>query len=488
MNAYLRGETPSVCIHEWVGAVAGYIPKKLSALLMSEFRPIACICTKFCLLLSIIAARLDQVTEDYGLIDDTQEGFRRNRSTKRQLGKLHSILAEQRCRKQSLSVILYLDIKNAFNAVNHRAIFSVLEAKGFPEADIALFRRMYTGSFLVMVNQFGRSATCVLSRGMPQGAPTSPQMFGTVIDPIHSIVRDCRRGCTLQGSIDPTGSSGFADDTPLHTDGPDAVQAMAIMVPKVAAYLEWAGMEVNVPKSPITAMDMRTGQQVVTESITLHGVPFPAIPPNKSHKHLGVRIALNGDCSDEKHHVLGEMRQRLAALAEDRVLSRLEKELVIKTAVCTVFSYSAGFTDWTNTELDCISKMWIRAYKQAWTLPRSMDSSPIMLDQSDGGRGCPSATTLCIREALDVLEQCISLPGETSRIVMYCLRQQCHAHGCHALNQLQLLLRVGKAETVLERLLARLDEQGLEISSPSLRRQEFFRSVAKAVTLAFWDR
>ena len=67
-----------------------------------------------------------------------------DRSTKRQLGKLHSILAEQRRRKESISVILYLDIKNAFNAINHRAIFYVLEAKGFPSEDIALFKRMYT--------------------------------------------------------------------------------------------------------------------------------------------------------------------------------------------------------------------------------------------------------------------------------------------------------------------------------------------------------
>ena len=186
---------------------------------MSEFRPVACICTKFSLLLSIVAERMDHATEDYGLIDDTKEGFRRNRSTKRQLGKLHSIFAEQRRRKQGISVVLYLDIKNAFNAVNHRTIFYVFEAKGFPEADITLFRRMYTGSFLVMSNQFGRSAACVLSRGMPQGAPPSPVVFGTTIDPIHSIVRDCKRGCTLQGDIDPTGSSGFADDSPLPRRG-----------------------------------------------------------------------------------------------------------------------------------------------------------------------------------------------------------------------------------------------------------------------------
>lgn len=133
--------------------------------------------------------------------------------------------------------------------MNHRTIFYVLEVKGFPEEDITLFRRMYSGSFLVMSNQFGRSAMCVLNRGMPQGAPPSPSVFDVAIDPMHSIVRDCRRGCTLQGSIDPTGSSGFADDSPLHTDGPDAVQSMAILVPKVAAYIEWAGMEINVPKA-----------------------------------------------------------------------------------------------------------------------------------------------------------------------------------------------------------------------------------------------
>jgi hypothetical protein len=83
---------------------------------------------------------------------------------------------------------------------------------------------------------------------------------------------------------------------------------MAIIVPKAAAYIEWAGMEINVPKSPITAMDIRTGQRVATDSITLRGVPFPVVPPDQSHKHLGLRMALNGDFSDEKEHVFREMR------------------------------------------------------------------------------------------------------------------------------------------------------------------------------------
>ncbi len=111
--------------------------------------------------------------------------------------------------------------------------------------------------------------------------------------------------------------------------------------------------------------------------------------------------------------------------------------------------------------------MWTRAYKQAWKISSSTDSSPFILGQPDGGRGCPLASTMWTREALEVIEQCVSLPGETSHIVRHYLRQQCISRGCETLNQLQLLIRIsGRANSVLELLLLRLDEQGLDISSP----------------------
>jgi hypothetical protein len=51
--------------------------------------------------------------------------------------------------------MLYLDIKDAFNAVNHRAIFYVFEAYGFPEKDVDFIRRMYSRSFHTIQNSFG---------------------------------------------------------------------------------------------------------------------------------------------------------------------------------------------------------------------------------------------------------------------------------------------------------------------------------------------
>ena len=100
------------------------------------------------------AGSMDSLAEDNGLINDMQEGFRRNRSTKRQLGIKHSIFSEQHRRKEGLSAVLYSDIKNAFNVVNRKDTFYVLEAKGFQEADVTLFRRIYTGSFLLISYHF----------------------------------------------------------------------------------------------------------------------------------------------------------------------------------------------------------------------------------------------------------------------------------------------------------------------------------------------
>ena len=72
-----------------------------------------------------------------------------------------------------------------------------------------------------------------------------------------------------------------------------------------------------------------------------------------------------------------------------------------------------------------------------------------------------------ITEVVDTLNQCISLPGEIYLLVGQYLLQQCMVHGCVALNQLQYLLQVGEqTDTMLEKLLLRLNEQGLEVSSP----------------------
>ena len=221
--------------HEWMGAIVTSIAKQRSALKVTEFRPVASICTKFIILLDIVYKRMSRFTELHELLEDAQEAFRKGRNTQRQLFKLQSFLEDQRNAKHPV-VLLYLDIKNAFNAMNHRALFRIMELCGYPAADIELFRRMYKGTFLFMGNPFGDSAACFLTRGAPQRVPPSTLVFNQAFNPVHVIARVCGRGGAIYG-LTPTGSSGFADDTVFHTSGPDAVSSMQTIITPVGAYL-----------------------------------------------------------------------------------------------------------------------------------------------------------------------------------------------------------------------------------------------------------
>ena len=196
INAYLGGAQPTEYAHEWEGAICGLIAKVPTALWMTDQRPIAGECTKFIISTTILNDRLNRAVEDYQLLDDAQEGFRRHRSTRRQLSKLQGLLAQQR-ENRSQSVVLFLDIKNAFNAINHRAIFAVLEAYGFHPVDVALFRRIYQGRFLSVCNAFGETAACFLRRGVFQGDSPSPTIFNP--DPQNGPSEWSWMSCTWLG-------------------------------------------------------------------------------------------------------------------------------------------------------------------------------------------------------------------------------------------------------------------------------------------------
>ena len=66
----------------------------------------------------------------------------------------------------ALSVLLYLDVKSAFNAMNHRAIFIVLETFGFPAANIDLIYQMYFGPFLSIGHLLWKTAALFSARGL----------------------------------------------------------------------------------------------------------------------------------------------------------------------------------------------------------------------------------------------------------------------------------------------------------------------------------
>ncbi len=99
--------------------------------------------------------------------------------------------------------------------------------------------------------------------------------------------------------LTPNGSSDFADDNTLKTDGVNAVSSVQVIVSPAGAYRTWTGRTANMLKCKILAVDFATGQRLATDNIKLNGTASSA-HRHKALKQLGVSLAMTNYFSEEK--------------------------------------------------------------------------------------------------------------------------------------------------------------------------------------------
>ncbi len=89
---------------------------------------------------AIITDMLYLLTERHGLLESSQEGFRLLHSTQKQVQSLHWAIQDAEERRELLFCHgCYLDFKNAFNSVDHEALWRWLKELNVP--DIHLIQR-----------------------------------------------------------------------------------------------------------------------------------------------------------------------------------------------------------------------------------------------------------------------------------------------------------------------------------------------------------
>ncbi|CAH8442995.1 unnamed protein product [Dicrocoelium dendriticum] len=175
------------------------------------------------LLASIILHRLTGARESQ--IREGQAGFRRGRGCIDHIFTLRQSL-EHRHTYWRPTVVLFLDIKEAFDSVGRCALWNCLLRKGVPEKYVNIIQALYARSTGRMRAYGKLSPPFNISSGVRQGCPLSPFLYNFAIDEVMEIAFT---GHDLEGVELLPGERRldleYADDIALICDSSQTCQA-----------------------------------------------------------------------------------------------------------------------------------------------------------------------------------------------------------------------------------------------------------------------
>ena len=188
--------------------------KDLSREDLDNWRPISLTNTDYKIIAKILSIRLNTVIDK--LIGNQQKGFMKGR----QIFHIHRIIDDllQMQRKSNLpGIILALDFKQAFDAINVHCIKKSLEIFGFGPNFIKWITILNTERQSCVKNGGYISELFPMANGVRQGCPISPQLFLLAVEILaQKIIQDKNiKGLNPHGAPVSEKISQFADDATL---------------------------------------------------------------------------------------------------------------------------------------------------------------------------------------------------------------------------------------------------------------------------------
>jgi hypothetical protein len=245
LQCYKQEQIPTT----WKTSLTILLYKKADPTILTNHRPIALANTIYKLFTSTITAQLANYGKKHQILQNSQEGFRQERCTSRQLQTLITALEDSKFARQDI-YLFYIDFKNAFGSIDHARLLAIMADLGYPQDAINLIGNIYSNSSTIFFGSyFGKTKPVHIQRGTIQGDTLSPYLFIIFLEPLLRWLERGNLGYKLQTSQYTLNSAAYADDLAIITND---IKHLQPQINKIDKFCQWAGMELDIPKCAIT--------------------------------------------------------------------------------------------------------------------------------------------------------------------------------------------------------------------------------------------
>ncbi|CAE8637304.1 unnamed protein product [Polarella glacialis] len=322
---------------EWCRSLTTLAPKILGATSLAKFRPIAGLCAMRKLLgyiwiwsLPLLAFTSVQTAFVPGSHADTGV-FMINR-------------AAELSREWRVPLVLaQLDVKKAFDHVDHRAAFEAMRLQGISLHAIALIAAIWACSVVTVRLGMVSSDDIPMDRGLPQGAPESPLIFTMIMDMVIRALEPQWREKGYGFSIDRFRLTAvcYADDIVLAASSKEHLEAM---ISDVINALGKIGLGVGAEKTHWTSTPQMPEEALRVEA--------EEVAWEDSLTFVGTVVDLSGNAGPAILYRMAQANKAFAKWKEVLTCSWIPKAQHIKLLPKSVWSSLLwSSSTWTTTKV-----------------------------------------------------------------------------------------------------------------------------------------
>ena len=264
---------------EWRHSTIWPIHKKGSKLFAENYRGIAIGNVIHKLYASIINSRLEQFVEERMILPDTQNGFRKMRSTVDNIYILNHIVNVKLAAGKKIWAF-FVDFKAAFDSVDRNQLYEKLFRLNIPTYITEAIRNLYRRTPYNIENEIFYT-----EKGLKQGCPLSPLLFALYISDLETTLRNFQSGGIVVGR-EKIFSLAYADDLVILSERSDDMKEMLQLLNR---YTRRKGLAVNILKSQM--MVFSKGGRLSKEKWKFDGSNIIEV---RSFKYLGFTFQSNG--------------------------------------------------------------------------------------------------------------------------------------------------------------------------------------------------
>jgi hypothetical protein len=357
----------------WKTSLTILLYKKGDPSLLTNHRPIALANTIYKLFTSSLTLMLSAYGEKYQILHDSQEGFRAERSTSRQLQLLIAALEDARFTNQNI-YLLYIDFKNAFGSLDYARLLAIMKDLGYPLDAVTLIGNIYAQSTTVFTGEhFGKTKPIPIQRGTIQGDTLSPYLFLIFLEPLLRWLQRGKNGYTFGTSKLTISSAAYADDLAAITNN---LKSLQTQLNKLDKFCEWAGMDLGVQKCAITGCPNKSKLKpekfkilIQNHNISYRNQQIPVLHQNEPYTYLGIQLVPSLKWNLQTHITTNKLIHQCKQLAKCPATIK-QKISMVDTVIRAGIAYSFYAVPYSLPTIKKLDKKIIGIQKTICGLPK----------------------------------------------------------------------------------------------------------------------